>query len=142
MNQNIGMDDCIREIEELHAFFQAWFAGELPKDEANFGRFSQTISPNFTIIGPNGSITDHDGITAVLRSAHGAGPFEIWIENASAKPLGSGLWLALYEEWQIRLGVKSVRQSSAIFEERADAPNGLVWRHVHETWINTNVEAD
>ncbi len=137
MNEN-----CIREIEELHAFFQAWFAGELDNNDAEFGRFSQTISPAFTIIGPNGSITDHDGIVAALRSAHGAGPFEIWIENASAKPLSAGQWLALYEEWQIREGTKSVRQSSAIFEEHADAPNGLIWRHVHETWINTNVSAD
>lgn len=131
------LDACVREIEELHAFFQAWFAGELANTGANFGRFSSVTHADFTIIGPNGQVTDRATIVDVLRQAHGAGAFEIWVENATVQSMGADHYLALYEEWQIRDGTKTSRQSSAIFVADEGTPNGVAWRHVHETWVNS-----
>lgn len=123
------------EIEELHAFFQAWFAGAVPDDEAHFGRFSSTLSPDFTIIPPSGNIIDSTTIQHRLRDAYGTSNTQIWIEKASARRLGGQHIVAVYEEWQRRDGVTSVRQSSAIFSRSQQAPNGVIWQHVHETWI-------
>ena len=127
---------CIQEVQELHHFFQQWFAGELPNTEDAFGRFSQTLSPNFTIISPSGEITDRTTMEQLLRNAHGSGTVEIWIEQPQVRELSAGLILVLYEEWQRRDGRKTVRQSSALFRPNPKNPNEVEWLHVHETWID------
>lgn len=126
---------CIQEVHDLHSFFQQWFAGELANTDEAFGRFSQTISPDFTIISPSGAVTDRKTISHVLRNAHGMGVVEIWIEQPQIRELAGGLILVLYEEWQVRDGDKTARQSSALFRPNLQTPNGVEWLHVHETWI-------
>ncbi len=128
---------CIVEVQELHRFFQVWFAGEVADTDEEFGRFSQTIADTFTIVGPDGGVTDCATIKQALRNAHSAGPFEIWIENPQVRALGDGVMLVLYEEWQIRESNKTARQSSALFRPKPQAPNGVEWLHVHETWIGS-----
>ena len=134
--------NCLNEVNELHKFFQDWFTAAVPDTDEAYGRFSQTIGDDFHIIGPNGMLTNRENILVGLRAAHNAGPFEIWIENASAREVVDGLWLALYEEWQIREGVKTARQSTALFRPNPSTPNGLEWVHVHETWIDNGAASD
>jgi hypothetical protein len=43
--------------------------------------------------------------------------------------------LATYRELQTRDGVATVRLSTALLVANDDAPAGLSWVHVHETWI-------
>ncbi len=131
----------VREVRQLHQFFQAWFAGEIENTDAGFGRFSQTVADTFTLIGPGGDIKDCATMKAQLRAAHGSGAFQIWIENPQVQALSDTVTLVLYEEWQIRNGVKTARQSSALFRPKADAPNAIEWLHVHETWINEHLSS-
>jgi hypothetical protein len=46
------------------------------------------------------------------------------------------LILATYEEWQKIEGKVTTRISSVLFQNSNITPNGLLWFHVHETWIN------
>ena len=104
---------CTREIEELHTFFQAWFSGELANDEAIFGRFANTLHPDFTIVSPNGTIENNATIQQLVRSAHGSGAIKIHIENVTARKLSNEIILAQYEEWQTRDGNSKGRGRAA-----------------------------
>jgi hypothetical protein len=43
--------------------------------------------------------------------------------------------LVTYEEWQQSGDQTTARLSTALFRDKPDAPNGLEWLHVHETWL-------
>jgi hypothetical protein len=42
-----------------------------------------------------------------------------------------------YHELQLNDGVPNQRLSTVVFRQDPAAPNGLVWVHVHETWMET-----
>ncbi len=130
-------DACRREIEDLHAFFEDWFAGRPARDGEAFGRVEAALAEGFQLVGPDGVRHVRDELLAGLRAAHGtrAGGFRIWTRAARSRPLAEGLHLAVYEEWQELAGVERGRLSTALFREREDGPNGVEWLHVHETWL-------
>lgn len=130
---------AIAEVEALHVFFVAWLGGTVERGEAEFAP-ARALAEGLTFIGPEGGMAEREGLVARLEAAHGvfAGaepPFSIRIANAQAKPLGNGLCLVVYEEWQEIGGKTNGRLSSAVMRRDAGAPNGMEWLHVQETWL-------
>ena len=126
---------CRDEVEQLHAFFQAWFRGELPPDDEAFARFADVLAPTFTMIGPTARAGDRAATLAAVRSGHGAEQdMTIEIRDHRHRLSAGDVSLVTYEEWQTRGGQTRGRISSVLFRERDGLPNGLEWLHVHETW--------
>ncbi len=125
-----------REIEVLHKFFVDWFLGQLPDDA--FDRIPRVMGEGFVLISPSGVRTERGPLLNELKAAKGGRTgtgFRIWIEGYTAQDLGHGLWLAEYEEHQ-QVGDKTTaRLSTAVFREEPEAPEGVVWLRVHETWL-------
>jgi len=130
---------CEREIEALHRFFVDWFRGALPDTDEAWSRFADAVAPGFTLVAPSGEAFDRDALLEGLRGRHGAeGPasdFAIWIRNFRDRHVTAGLATVTYEEWQRRAGEERGRLSTAVFLADAQAPNGVRWVHVHETWL-------
>ena len=55
---------------------------------------------------------------------------------------GDGFALATYEEWHDLPGAGNGRLSSVLFGEDDEAPNGVVWLHLHEVWIERETGND
>ncbi len=128
-----------REIEELHAFFVAWFRGELPRTPAAFARFTNVTAPEFTLISPDGALIDY--VTAVdwIENAHNSRThFNIWIDNFRIHQQRDDVTIVTYHEMGARDDGVTARLSTAIFAADDDAPNGIIWLHVHETWLPNN----
>lgn len=133
MNSN-----CEREIRELHAFFEAWYNGAVDDTDDGFSRFGGVMSTDFEIVSPNGGRMDRPTVCRRLRDAHGCAAgasMRIWIEEVTSRQVGANHWLATYQEWQQETGRPEGRLSTALFQMRSSAPNGLIWRHVHEVWL-------
>lgn len=137
-----GPDDlgrrCVREVAELHRFFEAWFNADLPADDEAFSRFEAAMAPGFVIIDPGGRLRRLERLTESLRSNHGcrsgADDFiRIAVEAARVRHRLGDLCLVTYEEWQETPDRTVGRLSSALFRRRRGAPNGVQWVHVHET---------
>jgi hypothetical protein len=65
----------------------------------------------------------------------------MWIAQAALVAEQGGLVLATYEEWQRQAdGSGSGRLSSVVFRQQPGTPNGLLWLHVHETWLPQAVQ--
>ena len=134
---------CQAEILELHQFFEDWFAGRLEPSATAFERCRRVLPPDFTLINPDGVRTDQPELLERLQSAHGSARdtyFHIRIDEVSSRPLGADLHLVTYQEWQDTDEFVTARWSTAIMKEDAEAPNGLVWLHVQETWIATDAD--
>lgn len=130
---------CIREVEELHVFFQQWFNGELPDEDAAFARFDSVMAPDVVLVSPGGVALSRAQLIKGLRGGHNGRPgIEISTKNYSFRALGPDLWLVTYEEHQVQGETRTARLSSALFRRHPDAPNRVIWEHIHETWLPGN----
>jgi hypothetical protein len=124
------------EIVELHEFFQGWLGGTLPATDAAFARLIDTTDAALLLITPAGEVIPRQVLLTQLRAAHGSRPgWRMWIEHAQLRCQSGDLLVATYEEWQQTGGTTTARISTVVFRNRPGTLNGLVWLHVHETWL-------
>lgn len=130
-------EQCKREIGELHDFFEVWFTGALANTDEQFARFADVMAEGFAIISPSGALSERPALFAGLRAAHGRQPgLRIWTQNHQLRHQAGNLALLTYEEWQTTaVGETTARSSTVLFQTQVGAPNGVVWLHVHETWL-------
>lgn len=135
-----------REVEALHRFFQDWFNGELPNTDEAFARFADALDTDFFIVPPSGHLADRPRLLELLRPGHGRyeGDYRgrVWVENVKIRRLEENLAVVTYEEWQKTVNASGVtlddprgRLSSALLRLDPEAPGGVRWLHVHETWL-------
>lgn len=119
------------EIVALHREFEQWFRGE--SDDPT--RMAASIPADFTFISPGSEIVPADTLVAGLLTSHGNRQIRIRIENPVIRWSDDSAVLATYEEWHDHADYTTARQSTVLFTLDANAPGGLRWRHVHETWM-------
>lgn len=129
---------CRREIDELHDFFVAWYTGAC--DREGFERMEAVIAPGFEMVTPDGDRLGREAVLGMVRDAYTGrdpGTFDIEIGNVELLDGGPDHAVARYEEWQTTPDGEDGRVSTVLFRPDPDAPNGLVWVTVHETWLDT-----
>ena len=127
--------DCaIKEVLDFHKFLVNAFAGNLDDDPlvrlAGFHR-------NFTYILPEGGVIGYETLSGVMPSWRGAQPnIQIAIKILQSYQCGEDSCIVLYEEHQVGAASgDNSRISSALFLSEPAAPSGVVWRHLHESWL-------
>ena len=132
---------CRVEIVDLHEFFVAWLGGTMENSAIEFSRFTAATHPQFTMVVPSGQLHDKAGVSEGLRAAHGSRmrrDFQIEIRNIGERVLSEESALLTYEEWQFENGsARGARTSTVLFVPAGHAPNGVAWRHLHETLMPT-----
>lgn len=119
------------EIEALHRVFEAWFSGEL--DDLHRVRLS--LSNDFTFISPRGDTVGYEQLMEGLEQARGSRDIRIRIERPHVRWKAAHAVLATYEEWHDHADYSTGRQTTVLLSVEESTPGGLLWRHVHETWI-------
>lgn len=126
---------CAREVHALHDAFEDWFAGRTPPD--GFTRIERALADDFRMVPPSGALLDRDALLAALRAAHGthaAGSLRLRVSDVVVEALGPDLRRARYVEHHE--GARPCRRrSTALLRRDADAPGGVRWLDVHETWL-------
>ena len=127
------------EVIELHQFFQDWFNGVLTDTPAAFARFAEVMAPAFVIVMPDGRAIPREPLLSGLAQAYGSwqtrGHGRIEIKNFEVRQTLADGVIATYEEWQVIEGQETARLSTVVFGHQPALKNGVVWRHVHETWL-------
>ncbi len=123
------------EVVERHRFFVRWFTGSAR--QAEMVRTTCLFAPDFRLIGPDGSEADGPMTMNYLAGQKGVRPadFAIRIDIQDSRMIGTLSALVLYDEHQSGHGPATTRRSSAIFSAAPDMPEGVLWRHLQETWI-------
>ena len=120
-----------REVVELHALFVELFTGRL----RDFSRCEAAFSPSFKMVTPEGRLVTRAGILAGLAKATARADFRIAIHDIEPVREDAGSVLLRYIEEQYRDGETTRRLSIALFETAEDAPLGVAWRYLQETWV-------
>ncbi len=118
-----------REVRELHEFFERWYTGTAAPSEIN--RLN-VLDPSFVMIAPDGRSLSADAVRSSIVSIYGQRAMGIEIRNVTVNREGG---FGTYEEWQTFEGAVTGRVSTAVMVPSPDAPNGLRWIHLHETWL-------
>jgi hypothetical protein len=131
------IDACRDEIVALHACFEDWFNGRVPRTSEAFNRIDTALAETFVIVMPQGSKVERAPLLKGLYEAHtGRQGIRIWIEHVRVLEEDQALVVAEYEEWQEEGGETTSRHSTAVFRRNVEKPNGLEWLRVHETWFD------
>ncbi len=125
------------EVVNRHRFFVEWFTGRA--GEAELEASLRAFAPDMVMIEPDANTIGRDDVVVMISNARGKRPadFEIRVDLISARLIDSDTVAVVYDEHQVIAGEKSARRSSAVFSADPEAPEGVVWRHLQETWITT-----
>ena len=119
------------EIEELHELFEAYFLGT----ENSLDRVEAALAPDFTVVGPHGVTSSRADTMQALRAGHGhTDSLEITVTELSLLVETADTLVAQYVENHALADRTNHRVSTVVFTNDDNAPNGLLWRRVHETW--------
>lgn len=125
---------CRREVDELHEFFEGWLSGTLKP--GTFGRVEAALAREFSMVGPDGIRRAREPLLGRIRRGRGSRPdLRIRIRDVRVVFSGEDRCLLTYEEWQDAPDMSAGRISTALFRREEKAPAGVVWVHLHETWI-------
>ena len=131
---------CETEVRELHAFFEAWFRGDVARTGEPLARLERALGAAFAMVAPDGEVRSRSAVVDAVDEGHGSraddGSFRVAVDDVEVRVERDDWCLLTYEEHQRRDGVWRARRSSAVFERAPDAPGGVVWRHLHETWLD------
>ena len=124
------------EVVDLHRFFVDWF-DKRRCEAADFSRFERVMGEDFTMVVPTGQLLDRAAVLGYVKASRGTfdGDFAISIEDIRPGWQSGDVIVLTYVEAQQRAGQASRRRSSTIFTVSSSAPNGVEWRHLHETWL-------
>jgi len=119
------------EIDELHAFFEAYFLGT----ESSLERVEAALAPDFTMVGTNGVESDRESTMRMILAGHGH-TVNLSITTSDHRLIlqsGDTVVATYIEQHELSDG-GTRRLSTVIFTADAAAPNGVLWLRVHETW--------
>ena len=121
------------EIDELHAFFEAYFLGSLPSSE--IGRVERALAPDFTMLGPDGTESDRTRTVAAIEQGHAhTDSLEITVSEHRLIVSTDHHVVATYVETHRLADRSNHRVATVVFVRDPDGPNGLRWLRVQETW--------
>lgn len=131
-------ETCEQEIVELHAVFEQYFLGA----SDSLARVEQVLAPDFAIVGPDGRESDRATTMEMLRRGHGhTTSLVITISDSRVLIDTPDLVLGSYVESHELADRSHHRLATVVFARESSAPNGLVWRRVHETWVTPSEPA-
>ncbi|WP_131742607.1 DUF4440 domain-containing protein [Actinomadura roseirufa] len=123
-----------REVDDHHRLIEAWLRGDAPRDA--FAALAARHAPGFTLHGPDGDAVPLGPLMDGLERAHGTVPgLTIEIRAVRVVEARDDLVAAVYEEHHDAPSGRTARRSTVLLVRDAAAPGGLLWRHLHETWI-------
>lgn len=127
---------CEAELERLHDCFVEWFTAGA--DEEEFDRIADALAPGFEMVTPAGERVGRAAVLDSIRESYGRdgpGTFDIDIRKVELRQEGDSYATVRYEEWQETSEGTTGRVSTALLREDSEAPGGLVWVDLHETWL-------
>jgi hypothetical protein len=120
-----------REVAELHAYFVELFTGR----SRDLSRCERAFSPKLEMVTPEGRLVARAEILERLEKATARADFRITISDIAPVREDAASVLLRYIEEQYRGGETTRRVSIALLEASSDAPLGVAWRYLQETWI-------
>lgn len=127
-----------QEFIDMHKFFKAWYGGKVEKTDAEFSRMAGVCADGFYFINLNGRLMNRDEVLNAFYDRYGTFPaYNFWIDDATVHHQHGDITVCTFktEEGEKRTGEEEV-MTTAVYQEDAAAPNGVVFLMVQDTRIS------
>jgi len=124
------------EVRALHEAFVELFTGR----SRDYARCAAVLAPDFWMISPDGLRLGRDRVLRGIAAAAAPADFRISIHAIETVAEFPDSVLLHYIEEQYRHSRTTRRRSSALLTADTRAPQGVVWRFLHETWMGPATE--
>lgn len=124
------------EIVTRHAFFVDWYTGKA--NDGDMADCARSFASDFRMIWPDGTEHDRAPVLELLRGMRGTkdDAYAIEVAMRHAVQYAPDLVLITFDEHQWTAEGKNRRRATGLFSPDHDAPGGIVWRHLHQTWLS------
>jgi hypothetical protein len=130
---------ALKEVLDLHAFFESWLGGTGPDTPAAFARLETALAETFTMVAPHGQRLRRAEVLDTVRQAYGkqgrSGAFRIAIREPEVLHLDPPLIVLGYVEEQQGEGGLTRRRSTAVLAASGQEGGRPRWLALHETWV-------
>ena len=129
------IDMAKAEVLARHAFFVAWFTGKAGTDR--MAETARAFAPDFQMLWPDMGLDNRETLLAKLQAARGQSPanYDIQITFVHTGLINADTALIICDERQTVGDTNNARRMTAVFTPAPDAPEGVHWRHVHQSWL-------
>nr|ABB80136.1 sucrose-phosphatase 1 [Ginkgo biloba] len=127
------------EIVEFYLISERWRRAEVEDSDDLFQKLKSVIDPNCSLIHPWGVEENLFTSIDVLRKCYGdqkGKRFRIWIDRIHPLKIASDTWLVTFDKWELIEQERRCCITTAVMKAKPDAPNRLLWLHIHETWLD------
>ena len=136
-----------QEVHDLHSWFVEYFNGKPNKDDTFDVQFVPRFHPSFAMVTPDGSTgMKFVSLIEAMKGLYNCNPsISIQCRNVETLHVGPNNCIVIvrYEEWQKNSLNQSkpnnARISTAAFVPEPNAPNGVQWVTLQETWLPDSV---
>ncbi|HKQ70355.1 MAG TPA: hypothetical protein VJT73_13490 [Polyangiaceae bacterium] len=127
---------CRDEVFDFHALLELWLRGTLSREDPRSVRLTGVLAGDCRFVTPGGNVESGPALGERLLRAHGSQPdLRIVIEDFAMVAGWSSAALVRYVERRVCGRQATARFSTVLFRRWLDAPSGVVWQHIHETWV-------
>ena len=132
---------ALREVVDLHAFFEAWLGGTAPNTDAEFPRLDAVLAESFTMVSPDGRRLSRADVTGSLRKAHGAGEGRGPSGSSSSNPRSCMCRPPLIAVRYVEETAPDTitRRSLPLSSRLCRTTERVRWLALHETWIGLRI---
>ena len=124
-------EQAAAEVHALHEIFVALFTGR----STDYARCEAALAPDFRMISPEGLHLERDQVLKNIATAVAPPDFCICVKDLQTIAQFPDSVLLRYTEEQYRNSKTTRRLSTALFTADIRAPQGVMWRYLHETWM-------
>lgn len=125
-------------VVEYLLLMEQWLKAVVENTDAVFNRLKASLAPDASYVHAYGIITNPHEEIDTMRELHGVKknkPFFIWVDRIRIEQLSDTMYLARFDKWEKSSSGLSCAITTALLQTKSDAPNGLLWKLIHETWL-------
>ncbi|XP_058226105.1 sucrose-phosphatase 2-like [Rhododendron vialii] len=128
------------EVVMFYSFYERWRRAEVQKTEQSMQKLRLSFYPLGIIVHPSGFEQPlHQYIDGVQRSygdKQGT-QFRVWLDRVSSAQIGVDIWLVKFDKWELSGEEQECCLTTVLLRSKqTEVPNGFIWMHVHQTWLD------
>ncbi|GLT88695.1 hypothetical protein SLE2022_067100 [Rubroshorea leprosula] len=125
------------EVVKFYLFYERWRRAEVEKSDHHMQSIFYSLG---IFVHPSGSEQQLHKCKDMMARLYGdkeGTQYRVWVDRVSFAQIGSGAWLVKFDKWESNGEERHCCITTVLLNtKQAEAPDGFVWVHVHQTWLD------
>ncbi|GAB4852470.1 Pre-mRNA-splicing factor spp2 [Ancistrocladus abbreviatus] len=134
------------EIVKFYLLYERWRRAEVDNSAAYCARLKTVCDPAGVFIHPSGAeLSLHDCVDSLAKcygDKEGA-KYRVCVDRVLPMRISADAWLVRFDKWEFSGEERQCCVTTALLtSKQAKSLDGLLWEHLHQTWLDGHVASD